>query len=69
VARFTSSKRLRGGRVVRCKVSVFPLWVIEQLEHWPEQHQRETRWFNLTEAAMDEGNLVTLLVRLAAPQP
>ena len=44
--------------------------VERQLEQWPEQGQRETRWLTLGQAAMavDEGDLVTLLLRLAAPQ-
>jgi 8-oxo-dGTP pyrophosphatase MutT (NUDIX family) len=66
---YSYDKRLRGGRSVSCQVSVFPMWVGRQLKHWPEQGQRETRWLTLGQAAMavDEGDLVTLLLRLAAP--
>lgn len=63
-------KRLRDGRSVPCEVGVFPLWVERQLEDWPERGQRETRWFTAAQAAMavEEGGLVTLLLRLAIPE-
>ena len=69
VGRYSYEKRLRGGRSVPCEVRVFPLWVERQLEDWPERGQREARWFTLGQAALavDEGDLVTLLLRLAAP--
>lgn len=62
-------KRLRDGRSRHCKVGVFPLWVVQQLETWPEQGQRETRWFTPAQAAMEveECGLVTLLLRLTVP--
>jgi 8-oxo-dGTP pyrophosphatase MutT (NUDIX family) len=67
---YSYDKRLRGGRSVPCEVGVFPLWVERQLEDWPERGQRETRWFALAEAAMavEEGGLITLLLRLAVPE-
>jgi 8-oxo-dGTP pyrophosphatase MutT (NUDIX family) len=70
VGSYIYEKRLPGGRSVPCEVGVFPLWVERQLEDWPERRQRETRWFTLGQAALavDEGGLVTLLLRLAAPQ-
>jgi 8-oxo-dGTP pyrophosphatase MutT (NUDIX family) len=62
-------KRLNNGRTVLCEVSVFPLWVERQLHDWPERRQRKTMWFTLGQAAMavDEGDLVTLLLSLATP--
>lgn len=70
VGDFTYEKRLSPGRTVLCKVTVYPLRVMQQLEAWPEQHQRETRWFTLAEAAsmVEEGDLVALLLELAAPE-
>jgi 8-oxo-dGTP pyrophosphatase MutT (NUDIX family) len=67
---FTYEKRLDTGETVLCKVVVYPLWVTQQLENWPEQHQREAQWLTLAEAAMmvDEGDLSALLLRLAAPE-
>jgi 8-oxo-dGTP pyrophosphatase MutT (NUDIX family) len=48
---------------------VFALAVEQLLDEWPEKSQRERRWFTLPEAAMavEEGGLVTLMLRLAAP--
>lgn len=62
-------KRLRDGRGVVCGVDVFPMRVSQLLDDWPERHERERRWFSLAQAALavDEGELVTLLLRLAAP--
>ena len=51
-------KRLRSEEAVVCTVEVFPLEVREQLPKWPEQGQRETRWFRPQEAAavvLEEG--------------
>jgi 8-oxo-dGTP pyrophosphatase MutT (NUDIX family) len=39
---------------VPCEVSVFPLRVKRQLKTWPEQNEREIRWFN----PRDAGSLV-----------
>jgi 8-oxo-dGTP pyrophosphatase MutT (NUDIX family) len=49
-----------------CEVWVFQLWVTQQLDDWPEKSQRETRWFDMPEAAalVDEGGLAEI-VRLA----
>jgi hypothetical protein len=50
-------------------VDVFPLRVERLLDDWPERGQRERRWFSPAQAAdaVDEGELATLLLRLAAP--
>ena len=68
IVSYSYAKRLRHGGIVQCEVNVFPLWVERQLGSWPEQGQRETRWFSLAEAALvvAEAPLVTLLLRLAA---
>ena len=46
-----------------CEVWVFRLWVDRQLDDWPEKGQRETRWFNQTDAAglVDEGGLAEVI--------
>jgi 8-oxo-dGTP pyrophosphatase MutT (NUDIX family) len=69
VGHYSYKKRLRGGRSIPCDVGVFPMWVEQQLKNWPERRQREARWFTLGQAALavDEGDLVTLLLLLAAP--
>jgi len=44
-------KLLKSGATVVCRVTVFPLEVVEQKTEWREQDQRQTRWFTPTEAA------------------
>ena len=44
-------KRLADGSSVRCAVEVFALNVEEQLASWPEQSERQTRWFSVADAA------------------
>ena len=34
-----------------CSVAVFPLKVVQQRDHWPEQGKRKTRWFSVEDAA------------------
>jgi 8-oxo-dGTP pyrophosphatase MutT (NUDIX family) len=70
VGTYRYEKRLHGGRTVPCEVGVYPLWVERQLDDWLERGQRKTQWFTLAQAALavDEGDLVTLLLSLAAPE-
>jgi 8-oxo-dGTP pyrophosphatase MutT (NUDIX family) len=58
-------KQLPGEQLL-IEVQVFQLWVGQQLDDWPERSQRETRWFDVPEAAalVDEGGLAEI-VRLA----
>lgn len=44
-------KRLKSRDSVLCQVKVFPLEVRKQLKTWPEQHEREDRWFTPSDAA------------------
>ena len=44
-------KRLKNFDAVICQVKVFPLRVRKQLKQFPEQHQRELRWFTAAQAA------------------
>jgi 8-oxo-dGTP pyrophosphatase MutT (NUDIX family) len=44
-------KVLKSGATVVCRVTVFPLAVIEQKATWREQDQRQTRWFSTVDAA------------------
>jgi 8-oxo-dGTP pyrophosphatase MutT (NUDIX family) len=57
------SKQLSPNRSILCEVSVFLLRVDRQLDDWPEKRQRETRWFDPSEACelVDEGELAELL--------
>ncbi|MFO1070606.1 MAG: NUDIX hydrolase [Geminicoccaceae bacterium] len=70
IASYSYEKRLPKGEVQRCEVEVFPLTVARQLARWPEMKERQTRWFTFAEAALevDEGELITLLLSLAAEE-
>ncbi|MEA1830913.1 NUDIX hydrolase [Methylobacterium durans] len=48
---FLYEKRLKSRDSVLCQVKVFPLEVRKQLKRWPEQSEREQRWFAPSEAA------------------
>ncbi|MBE9606917.1 NUDIX hydrolase [Acetobacteraceae bacterium H6797] len=63
-------KKLEGGQIAACEVGVYPLWVKKQLKNWPERKERESQWFTFSQAALvvDEGELVTLLLELAAQE-
>ncbi len=69
IGRYDYLKRGPRDRVTPCSVRVFPLRVVRLLDDWPERRQRQRRWFSPAEAAMavEEGGLVTLLLRLAMP--
>jgi 8-oxo-dGTP pyrophosphatase MutT (NUDIX family) len=69
IGSYSYAKVTDGGREVKCKVRVFRMRVERQEADWPERTQRDTRWFTLAGAALaaDDGKLVTLLLRLAAP--
>jgi 8-oxo-dGTP pyrophosphatase MutT (NUDIX family) len=59
-------KRLSDGSVLRCEVRIFALNVEKQLISWPEQRQRQTRWFQLPDAAaaVQEPELRAIIHRL-----
>ncbi|WP_079730355.1 MULTISPECIES: DUF47 family protein [Novosphingobium] len=56
-------KRRNSGASVWADVDVFPFAVTEELSTWDEQHQRDRRWFSLTDAAnaVDEEDLAALI--------
>ncbi len=64
-------KRRSDGRSKRAKVALFPLAVTEQATDWPERDERETRWFDLSEAAgvVDEDDLGHLIARFRVQRP
>jgi 8-oxo-dGTP pyrophosphatase MutT (NUDIX family) len=70
VGHYRYTKRLRKGRTVECEVEVYPLTVSALLPVWPEWKQRRREWFTLAQAAMviDDGELVPLLLQMAAPE-
>jgi 8-oxo-dGTP pyrophosphatase MutT (NUDIX family) len=56
-------KRLKDGEVRPLTVEVFALRVTRELSDWPEQGQRQRRWFTLAEAAqsVDEQELAEII--------
>ena len=59
-------KKRGSGASLLVDVDVFPLAVTGELPTWKEQHQRERRWFSLTEAAeaVDEPELKDIIRKL-----
>ena len=68
IGQYTYAKLLRNGRMLHCRVDVFPLLVERFLDDWPERGQRELAWFTLGEAAtlVEEPDLAALLLDIAA---
>lgn len=69
IGNYRYDKRRRSGKVTTATVDVYPLAFINQLETWPEAHQRETRWFTLPEAAqaVDETELKAIITGFRQP--
>jgi 8-oxo-dGTP pyrophosphatase MutT (NUDIX family) len=59
------TKQISAHDHVLCEVSVFLFLVARQLDDWPEKAQRETRWFDPSDAydLVDEGGLAEILRR------
>jgi 8-oxo-dGTP pyrophosphatase MutT (NUDIX family) len=59
--------KLIGKEVVLCQVRAFLFQVERQLDDWPEKSERETRWFEASEAArlVDEGGLAEIIGRFS----
>ncbi len=57
------AKRRKNGTTQTMSVAVFPLAFTNQADEWPEQDERETRWFDLPQAAsaIDEPDLSALI--------
>ncbi len=51
IGAFEYNKRLKNGACKLCRVAVYPLNVSGLARNWPEQNQRERRWFSAEEAA------------------
>ncbi len=58
-------KKLSRDHSALCEVMVFLFLVERQLENWPEKAERETRWFEPSDAyaLVDEGGLAEILRR------
>jgi NTP pyrophosphohydrolases including oxidative damage repair enzymes len=68
IGSFQYEKRLKEGKSVTCEVEIYPLEVKQQRAQWPEMHQRDGRWFSLSEAAalVEEMDLSRTLLKLNA---
>lgn len=66
LGRYRYGKRLDDGRVVDCRVKVFPMLVEDQRQTWKERSQRKRQWFSLGDAAeaVDEKELRDILQTL-----
>lgn len=64
-------KRRKSGALLPIEVGVYPLEVTEELDEWPERHERERRWFAPEAAAkaVEEPELKALLLAFAAAAP
>lgn len=63
IGTYRYDKRARDGRVTPALVHLYPLLVTEEAGTWPEQNQRERRWFapDAAAAAVDEADLAALI--------
>ena len=71
IGEYRYAKRRRNGTTRNVSVAVFPLAVTGQADEWPEQDERETRWFALDEASrvIDEPDLAALIATFKIPPP
>jgi predicted phosphate transport protein (TIGR00153 family) len=71
IGEYRYAKRRKDGTTRDVSVAVFPLAFLDQAAEWPEQDERETRWFGLREAAraIDEPVLAQLVGGFRAPPP
>ncbi|WP_420145676.1 DUF47 family protein [Sphingobium sp.] len=69
LGRYRYDKRKRNGSSREATVEVFPLAVTGHLTQWPEQGQRELRWFPVAEAAnaVDEPDLQSIIAAFREP--
>jgi 8-oxo-dGTP pyrophosphatase MutT (NUDIX family) len=51
IGEFEYIKRVKKGATQPCRVSVYPLNVSTVARKWPEQSERERRWFSAQDAA------------------
>jgi 8-oxo-dGTP pyrophosphatase MutT (NUDIX family) len=66
IGEFEYVKRLKDGACKSCRVAVYPLDVSTLARRWPEQNERERRWFSAVEAAqmVSEEQLRELILAL-----
>jgi 8-oxo-dGTP pyrophosphatase MutT (NUDIX family) len=66
IGTYDYGKRLKGGAIQPCRVSVFALEVTTKLSEWREKSQRRRVWFSVDEAAsrVDEPGLKDIIRNL-----
>ncbi len=59
----------RNGTTRAARVEVFPLAVHGRADDWPEQHERDSRWFSLRDAAaaVEEPELKAIIAAFRQP--
>ncbi len=69
IGEYRYAKQRPNGTTKHVTVAVFPIAVLEQAAEWPEQDERETRWFSLqaAAAAIREPDLAKLVAGFRAP--
>ena len=63
---YSYQKKLRLGRVAPAEVHLFPMEVTDELDEWPEKHQRRRCWFDPAAAAeaVDDPELKLLILAM-----
>jgi 8-oxo-dGTP pyrophosphatase MutT (NUDIX family) len=63
IGTYRYGKRAKDGRVTPALVHLYPMLVTEEADAWPEDRQRERRWFDPEAAAsaVDEADLAALI--------
>jgi 8-oxo-dGTP pyrophosphatase MutT (NUDIX family) len=66
IGAYRYEKKRSDGTIVMCTVDTFALKVEERMPTWPEQEERERKWFSLDEAAqkVQEPELRVLIKKL-----
>jgi uncharacterized protein Yka (UPF0111/DUF47 family)/ADP-ribose pyrophosphatase YjhB (NUDIX family) len=69
IGEYRYAKRRKNGTTRDVSVAVFPLAFTGQADEWPEQDERDTRWFGLRQAAsaIDEPDLSELISGFRPP--
>ncbi|MBC7985752.1 MAG: DUF47 family protein [Sphingomonadaceae bacterium] len=69
LGRYSYPKRRADGSARIATVDVFPLAVTGQAEDWPEQGERDVRWFSVEDAAsaVDEPDLKSIIAAFREP--
>ena len=66
IGHYSYLKRVEGKPSIRCRVTVYPMLVMEQALDWPERHERQLSWLHAHTAAgkVDEPELANMMATL-----